>query len=74
MSDLTNILVPIVTEIEECEAKRTKMADRIKATYEKAIGLGLDPSVIRELIRERQTPGEQRPASTLDRYRAAMEG
>lgn len=74
MSDLSNILRPIVEEIEDAELKRTKLADRVKATYERAIGLGLDPAVIRELIRERSTPGEQRPATTLDRYRAAMEG
>jgi len=74
MSDLSNILRPIVTEIEEAEAQRAKMACRIKSIYERAIGLGLDPAVIRDLIRERQTPGEQRPQTTLDRYRAAMEG
>lgn len=74
MSDLANILRPIVEEIEKSELQRAQLADRVKATYEKAITLGLDPAVIRELIRERSNPGEQRPATTLERYRAAMEG
>lgn len=65
-----------VEAIEAIEHERALLADDIKEHLDTAKKGGLDPKVIRELLRERKKKPEELDAqlSLLDHYRSAMEG
>ncbi len=65
-----------VEAIEAVEHERALLADDIKEHLDTAKKGGLDPKVIRELLRERKKKPEELDAqlSLLDHYRSAMGG
>lgn len=72
MTDMA-LMKDIVLKIEAAEEARRSQAVRIQALYARAETAGLDLNAIRELIRERATPGTSQPETTVDVYRRAME-
>ena len=72
MTDMA-LLKDIVLKIENAEEIRRVQAARIQTLLAQAERNGLDVAAIRELLRERATPGTSQPETTVDVYRRAME-
>ena len=67
-------LTAMVESIEALEADKAKIAEEIRELYAAAKESGLDPKLVRALVRERrQTEAERNEfAALLDAYRAAL--
>lgn len=65
---MSNIaLTSFIEQIEELEADKSAIADKVKAVYTEAKGAGYDPRIMKEMVRLRKLDAAKRAQTEATR-------